>query len=151
MGSAALSPTLPARSRAWPLASTIRTLPIVRVRPERFVSETTAAALAVSTRSRDQTDMEHLQRRVVGGTALVSADAVERAGEFDDFDIAFSGCFRLDNADVIDLYDRVQVGAKVLSSSQPTFPDARSTVKTQSPPCACSRSKTVRWTAAMRK
>jgi L,D-transpeptidase catalytic domain len=25
-----------------------------------------------------------------------------------------SGCFRLDNADVIDLYDRVQVGAKVL-------------------------------------
>src|SRR5277367_4284314 len=27
-----------------------------------------------------------------------------------------SGCFRLDNADVIDLYDRVQVGAKVLVS-----------------------------------
>jgi lipoprotein-anchoring transpeptidase ErfK/SrfK len=25
-----------------------------------------------------------------------------------------SGCFRLDNADVIDLYDRVKVGAKVL-------------------------------------
>jgi lipoprotein-anchoring transpeptidase ErfK/SrfK len=25
-----------------------------------------------------------------------------------------SGCFRLDNADVIDLYDRVQLGAKVL-------------------------------------
>jgi lipoprotein-anchoring transpeptidase ErfK/SrfK len=25
-----------------------------------------------------------------------------------------SGCFRLNNADVIDLYDRVQVGAKVL-------------------------------------
>jgi lipoprotein-anchoring transpeptidase ErfK/SrfK len=25
-----------------------------------------------------------------------------------------SGCFRLDNADVVDLYDRVQVGAKVL-------------------------------------
>ena len=25
-----------------------------------------------------------------------------------------SGCFRLDNADVIDLYDRVQVGAKVV-------------------------------------
>ena len=25
-----------------------------------------------------------------------------------------SGCFRLDNAEVIDLYDRVQVGAKVL-------------------------------------
>jgi lipoprotein-anchoring transpeptidase ErfK/SrfK len=25
-----------------------------------------------------------------------------------------SGCFRLDNADVIDLYGRVQVGAKVL-------------------------------------
>jgi lipoprotein-anchoring transpeptidase ErfK/SrfK len=25
-----------------------------------------------------------------------------------------SGCFRLDNADVIDLYDRVQIGAKVL-------------------------------------
>ena len=25
-----------------------------------------------------------------------------------------SGCFRLDNADVIDLYARVQVGAKVL-------------------------------------
>ena len=25
-----------------------------------------------------------------------------------------SGCFRLENADVIDLYDRVQVGAKVV-------------------------------------
>ena len=33
--------------------------------------------------------MEHLQRRIVGGTALVSAEAVERAGEFDDVDIAF--------------------------------------------------------------
>ena len=34
-----------------------------------------------------------------------------------------SGCFRLDNADVIDLYNRVQVGAKVLSGSRFTFPD----------------------------
>jgi hypothetical protein len=49
MGSAALSPPLPARSRAWPLASTIRTLPIFRVRPERFVSETTTATLAIGT------------------------------------------------------------------------------------------------------
>jgi hypothetical protein len=89
MGSAALSPTLPARSRAWPLASTIRTLPIFRVRPERFVSETTTATLAIGTRPRDQTDMEHLQRPVVGVTALASAEAFERAGEFDDFDIAF--------------------------------------------------------------
>ena len=30
-----------------------------------------------------------------------------------------SGCFRLDNADVIDLYDRVQVGAKVLVRQSP--------------------------------
>jgi L,D-transpeptidase catalytic domain len=30
-----------------------------------------------------------------------------------------SGCFRLDNADVIDLYDRVQVGAKVLVKQAP--------------------------------
>jgi hypothetical protein len=29
------------------------------------------------------------KRHVVGGKALVSAEAVERAGEFDDFDIAF--------------------------------------------------------------
>jgi lipoprotein-anchoring transpeptidase ErfK/SrfK len=30
-----------------------------------------------------------------------------------------SGCFRLDNADVIDLYNRVQVGAKVLVKQAP--------------------------------
>jgi hypothetical protein len=30
-----------------------------------------------------------------------------------------SGCFRLDNADVINLYDRVQVGAKVLVKQAP--------------------------------
>jgi lipoprotein-anchoring transpeptidase ErfK/SrfK len=35
-----------------------------------------------------------------------------------------SGCFRLDNADVIDLYDRVQVGAKVVVKQSTTFPDA---------------------------
>jgi hypothetical protein len=43
----------------------------------------------VSTRSRDHSDMEHLQRRLVGGTALASAEAIERAGEFYDFDLAF--------------------------------------------------------------
>jgi hypothetical protein len=83
-------PTLSEASiRARTLASTIRTLPIFRVRPERFVSETTTATLAIGTRPRDQTDMEHLQRPVVGVTALASAEAFERAGEFDDFDIAF--------------------------------------------------------------
>ena len=34
-----------------------------------------------------------------------------------------SGCFRLDNADVIDLYDRVQVGAKVLIKQSAHAPD----------------------------
>jgi hypothetical protein len=38
-----------------------KTFPIFRVRPERFVLETTAATLALSTRSRDQTDLEHVQ------------------------------------------------------------------------------------------
>jgi hypothetical protein len=45
--------------------------------------------MAVRTRSRDQWEMEHLRRRVVGRPTLVSAEAFERAGEFDDFDIAF--------------------------------------------------------------
>jgi hypothetical protein len=35
-----------------------------------------------------------------------------------------SGCFRLDNADVIDLYDRVHVGAKVLVKQSAHDPDA---------------------------
>jgi hypothetical protein len=35
-----------------------------------------------------------------------------------------SGCFRLDNAEVIDLYDRVQSAQKSWSGSRPTFPDA---------------------------
>src|SRR5580698_2448252 len=34
-----------------------------------------------------------------------------------------SGCFRLDNADVIDLYNRVQVGAKVLIKQSAHAPD----------------------------
>ena len=71
-----------------------------------------------------------------------------------------SGCFRLDNADVIDLYDRVQVGAKVLvkqapgaklsPSSRRTFPDALQG-QTQSRACASNRSNTVPGTVAMRK
>jgi hypothetical protein len=77
------------QDRARALAPAVRTLSILRVRPERFVSETTTATLAIGTRPRDQTDVEHLQRPVVGVTALASAEAFERAGEFDDFDIAF--------------------------------------------------------------
>jgi lipoprotein-anchoring transpeptidase ErfK/SrfK len=39
-----------------------------------------------------------------------------------------SGCIRLDNADVIDLYDRVQVGAKVLVKQSAHGPDAEEAV-----------------------
>jgi L,D-transpeptidase catalytic domain len=34
-----------------------------------------------------------------------------------------SGCIRLDNADVIDLYDRVKVGAKVVVKQSAPAPD----------------------------
>ena len=40
-----------------------------------------------------------------------------------------SGCIRLDNADVIDLYDRVQVGAKVLVKQSAHGPDAADAVR----------------------
>jgi lipoprotein-anchoring transpeptidase ErfK/SrfK len=40
-----------------------------------------------------------------------------------------SGCFRLDNADVIDLYDRVQVGAKVVVKQSVHVPDTEESVR----------------------
>ena len=40
-----------------------------------------------------------------------------------------SGCFRLDNADVIDLYDRVQVGAKVVVKQSAHVPDTEDSVR----------------------
>jgi hypothetical protein len=65
MGSAALSPTLsPARSRAA-VGVDDQGAPDLLRPPERFVLETSAATLAISTRSRDQTDMEHLSLRIV--------------------------------------------------------------------------------------
>jgi lipoprotein-anchoring transpeptidase ErfK/SrfK len=40
-----------------------------------------------------------------------------------------SGCIRLDNADVIDLYDRVQIGAKVLVKQSAHGPGAADAVR----------------------